>query len=87
MGIALGGVAVGYLQAQGWLDKIPTIGGSKMMTLGLVGYAATRFVRNNHVRMAGFAALAAAAVDFGRVQGGGTSGWDDDGNTGAYAPY
>lgn len=83
--IALGGVVVGYAQSQGLLDKLPAIGGSKMLTLGLAGFAATRFIRNQHVRMAGLAALAAAAVDFGRVQGGGTSGFeDDDGTSGTW---
>lgn len=75
--LALGGIVVGYAQSQGLFDKVPTVMGSKMATIGLLGYAATRFVRNNHVRMAGLAALCAAAVDFGRVQGGGTSGYDD----------
>lgn len=84
VGIALGGAVVGYLQGSGRLDSLPEIGGSKMVTLGLAGYAATRFVRNPHVRAAGLAALAAAAFDFGRVQGGGGThgaepgwGWTD----------
>lgn len=77
VGLALGGAVVGYLQGSGKLDFLPEIGGSKMVTLGLAGYAATRFSRNAHVRGAGMAALAAAAFDFGRVQGGGTSGEDD----------
>jgi hypothetical protein len=80
VGIALGGAVVGYLQGSGKLDFLPEIGGSKMVTLGLAGYAATRFVRNPHVRAAGLAALASAAFDFGRVQGGGTHGdwaWTD----------
>jgi len=71
VGIALGGAVVGYLQGSGRLDSLPEIGGSRMVTLGLVGYGATRFIRNPHVRAAGLAALAAAAFDFGRVQGGG----------------
>jgi len=75
--IALGGAVVGYVYSKGFLDKLPQIGGSKMMTLGLAGWAATRFVKNQNVRMAGLAALAAAAFDFGRVQGGGTSGLED----------
>lgn len=74
VGIALGGAVVGYLQGSGRLDSLPEVMGSKMVTLGLLGYAATRFVRNQHVRTAGVAALAAAAFDFGRVQGGGTHG-------------
>lgn len=80
VGITLGGAVVGYLQGSGRLDFLPEVGGSRMVTLGLAGYAATRFVRNPHVRAAGLAALAAAAFDFGRVQGGGTHGdwgWTD----------
>lgn len=77
MAVALGGLAVGYLQGKGFLDKLPQIGGSKVLTLGLAGWAATRFIKNPTVRTAGLAALAAAAVDFGRVQGGGTSGFED----------
>ena len=77
MGIVVGGMVVGYLQGKGFLDKLPQIGGSKVITLGLAGYAATRFIKNPSVRTAGLAALAAAAVDFGRVQGGGTSGFED----------
>jgi hypothetical protein len=80
VGIALGGAVVGYLQGSGRLDFLPEVGGSRMVTLGLAGYAATRFVRNPHVRAAGLACLAASAFDFGRVQGGGTHGdwgWTD----------
>jgi hypothetical protein len=80
VGIALGGAVVGYLQGSGKLDFLPEVGGSRMVTLALAGYAATRFVRNPHVRAAGLAALAAGAFDFGRVQGGGTHGdwgWTD----------
>lgn len=75
--IALAGAAVGYIQGKGYLDKLPQIGGSKVITLGLAGYLATRFSKNPHLRTAGIAALAAAAVDFGRVQAGGTSGFED----------
>jgi hypothetical protein len=79
VGIALGGAVVGYLQGSGRLDMLPEIGGSKMVTLGLAGWAATRFVKNQHVRAAGLAALAAAAFDFGRVQGGGGTKGEDEG--------
>jgi hypothetical protein len=75
--VALGALVVGYLQGKGFLDKLPQIGGSKVITLGVAGYAATRFMKNPHLRNAGLAALAAAAFDFGRVQGGATSGFDD----------
>lgn len=77
VGIALGGGVAGYLVGSGRLDFLPEIGGSRMVTLGLVGYAATRFSRNHHIRTAGIAALAAAAFDFGRAQGGGTHGDDN----------
>jgi hypothetical protein len=80
MGLTVGGLAVGYLNQKGFLNKLPTIGGSRMMTLGLAGYAATRFTRNSTIRMAGLAALVVAAADFGRVQGGGTSGLDEAGD-------
>jgi hypothetical protein len=77
MGMALGGAVVGYLNQKGYLDKLPKIGGSRMMTLGLAGYAATRFIRQPQIRMAGLAAMVVAAADWGRVQGGGVSGLDD----------
>lgn len=77
MGVAVGALVVGYAQGHGLLDKLPQIGGSKVLTLGIAGYAATRFFKNPSIRQAGLAALAAAAFDFGRVQGGGTSGFED----------
>lgn len=76
-GVAVGAVVMGYAQSKGLLDKLPQIGGSRVLTLGLVGYAATRFSKNPAIRQAGLAALAAAAFDFGRVQGGSTSGFED----------
>lgn len=85
MAIALGGGLSGYLVGSGRLDFLPEIGGSRMVTLGLVGWGATRFSRNQHIRAAGLAALAAAAFDFGRAQAGGTPqgndawGWPDNG--------
>jgi hypothetical protein len=51
---------------------IPEIGGSKLLTMGLVGWAMTKFVSNRWVRLGGTAMLASAAFDWGRVQGGGT---------------
>jgi len=78
--VGFGGLAVGYLDGKGFLDKLPSIGGSKMVTIGLAGYLATRFVRHPQIRAAGLAALAAAAYDYGRKQagGGGASGWGED---------
>lgn len=78
VGIALGGAVIGYLQGSGKLDFLPEVGGSRMVTLGIAGYGATRFVRNPHIRAAGLAALAAAAFDFGRVQGGGGTHGSED---------
>lgn len=85
--IALAGAVVGFLDGKGYLDKLPQIGGSKTITLGIAGYAATRFVRNQHVRNAGLAALAAAAFDFGRVHGGATSGFDGVNGDGGAGPH
>jgi len=77
VGVALGAAVVGYAQGKGFLDKLPAIGGSKVIALGIAGYLATRFTSNPHVRAAGLAAIALAAADFGRVQGGGVSGIDE----------
>lgn len=79
MGLALGGLAVGYLDGKKFLDKLPKLGGSSVVTLGVAGWALTKFSKNQHLRMAGYAAIAVAAFDFGRVHGGGTSGFDDGG--------
>lgn len=77
MGIGVGGLIAGWLTGKGYLDKLPEIGGSKTFTLGLAGYFAQRMSKNHYVREAGIAALAAAAFDVGKVQGGGTSGFED----------
>jgi hypothetical protein len=69
VGIALGGLIVGFMDARGLFNRLPAIGGSRALTLGLAGYAATRFIKNPTVRMAGIAAIAAAAFDFGKVHG------------------
>lgn len=81
-GLLLGAGAVGYANARGLLSMLPTIGGSRMLTLGAAGYAATKLSRNSAVRTAGLAAMVAAAFDFGAKQGGGASGWDIDGGDG-----
>lgn len=78
--MAISGAAVGFAMSKGLLDKLPQIGGSKVLTLGIAGWAATKFVRNSTIKTAGLAALTAAAFDWGRVQGGGTSGIDGDAN-------
>jgi hypothetical protein len=82
MGLAVGGLALGFLDGKGYLDKLPQIGGSKVFTLGLAGYAATRYSSNPMIRQMGMAALTVAAFDFGKVQAGGTSGFDSDGGGG-----
>lgn len=82
--VALGGAIAGYIDGRGLLNALPTIGGSRMLTLGLAGYAATRLSRNPTIRNVGIAAMAAAAFDFGKRQAGGTSGWGDDGGDGGY---
>jgi CHASE2 domain-containing sensor protein len=74
--LAIGGLIVGALDGRGLLNKIPTIGGSRAMTLGIAGYLVTRFVKHPMARNAGLAALAAAAYDYGKVHlgsGGGSS--------------
>ncbi len=82
VGIALGAAAVGYATGKGYLNKLPAIAGSHVLTLGLIGFAATRFIKNPHIRNAGIAALAAAAFDFGRTQASGVSGIDGDDTSG-----
>lgn len=82
--IALGGAIAGYVDGRGMLSFLPAIGGSRMLTLGIAGYAATRLSRNATIRNAGVAAMAAAAFDFGRRQAGGSSGWESDGGDGGW---
>lgn len=72
MPVAMGGAIVGWAGAKGYLASLPMIGGSRMTTLGILGYAALRWSKSKMLRSAGLAAVAAAAFDFGRVQGGGT---------------
>jgi hypothetical protein len=77
VGVGLGALVVGYMSGKGFLDRLPQIGGSRVITLGVAGWAATRFFKNPSVRQAGLAALASALFDFGKVQAGGTSGFED----------
>lgn len=79
MGVVVASAIMGYAKSKGFLDKLPKIGGSEVVTLGAAGFAATRFLKSPALRQAGLAAMAVAAFDFGRVQGGGMSGFDDDG--------
>lgn len=80
LSVALGGLAIGWLDGRGMLNQLPPIMGSRMTTIGIAGYLATRFIRHPSVRAAGLAALGAAAYDVGRKQGGGASasGWGED---------
>jgi len=78
LSLALGAAGMGFAEAKGMLSFLPTIGGSRTLSLALAGYAATRLVRSPMIRAAGYAMLAVGAYDFGRKQGGGVSGWGDD---------
>jgi hypothetical protein len=74
----MGGLIAGWMDARGYFNRLPPIAGSRALTLGLAGYAATRFIKGTSgiqgiIRMAGVAAVAAAAFDYGKVHGmGGT---------------
>jgi len=84
LGVVVGAAVGGFLEGKGLLNKLPAIGGSKVITLAAIGYAATRFSKTPAIRQGGLAALAVAAFDFARVQAGGTSGFDDvEGDGGA----
>lgn len=102
MGMALGGAVAGILDAKGILNRLPALGGSRALTLAAAGYAATRFSKNNTVRMIGLAAIAVGAFDAAKshinaaplppanppAKGKGPSGHDDDsGATGDGGPY
>lgn len=77
--VIIGGLAVGYADGAGFLDRLPAIQGSRDVTLGLLGYAATRMSKNPHVRGAGLAAIGFAAVALGRTQASkGAKGWGGD---------
>jgi hypothetical protein len=69
---------LGYAQAKGMLNKLPTIGGSRAMTLGVFGYALTRLTTNSTARMVGSVAMLVGAFDFGSKQGGGKSALEGD---------
>lgn len=70
--------AVGYAQAKGMLNRIPTIGGSRALSIGIAGYALTRLTRNQTARMVGTVAMLIGAFDFGSKQGGGKSALEGD---------
>ena len=73
-GLGVGGAMLGYLQGAGHLDWVPSVMGSKTIGMGLVGFAATRMVKNKYVREAGAAAVAVAGFEFGREHGSSHSG-------------
>lgn len=74
----LGAAGLGYAQAKGFLNKIPTIGGSRALTIGVAGYAVTRLTSNPTARMVGKVAMLVGAFDFGSKQGGGKSALEGD---------
>jgi hypothetical protein len=74
----LGSAGLGYAQAKGWLNKIPTIGGSRALSIGVAGYAVTRLTTNPTARMVGKVAMLVGAFDFGSKQGGGKSALEGD---------
>lgn len=82
--VAIGGLAVGFADGSGYLDKLPPIAGSRMVTLGVLGWAATRYMRNSSIRAAGLAALGAAAYAVGVSQAKSrTAGHANEGDGGA----
>lgn len=70
MGLGVGGAIAGYVYGKGFLDQLPSIGGSKVNTLAIAGYAATRLSKNKTIRNAGAAAVCFAAFNFGYQQAG-----------------
>jgi hypothetical protein len=69
---------LGYAQAKGMLNRIPTIGGSRALSIGVAGYALTRLTSNSTARMVGNVAMLIGAFDFGSKQGGGKSALEGD---------
>jgi len=77
-GVLLASGAVGYAQAKGFLNKIPTVGGSRALTMGIAGYVLTRLSSNKTARTVGNVAMIIGAFDFGSKQGGGKSALEGD---------
>jgi hypothetical protein len=71
--VLMGAAGLGYAQAKGYLNKIPTVGGSRALTLALAGYALTRLSSNATARQIGSTAMVIGAFDWGAKQGGGKS--------------
>lgn len=83
--VGIGGLIVGYADGAGYLSALPAIQGSRSITLGLVGWYASTHSNNPTIRGAGLAALASAAVEFGRNQARTSKGWGGDGYGQGYA--
>lgn len=78
MATLAGSAALGYAQAKGYLNKIPTIGGSRALTLAIAGYALTKLTNNPTARSLGSTAMVVGAFDWGSKQGGGKSALEGD---------
>lgn len=77
-GALLAAAGLGYAQAKGFLNRIPTIGGSRALSIAIAGYAVTRLTRNPTARQVGSIAMLIGAFDFGSKQGGGKSALEGD---------
>lgn len=80
--LAVGGLALGYADGKGYLNQLPALGGSRMVTIGVGGFLLTK-QRQPWLRAIGYAALGAASYAVGKAQAmaGGTSG---DGGAGPF---
>ena len=76
--VLAGSAGLGYAQAKGWLNKLPTIGGSRALSLGIAGYVVSRFSRNSTIKTLGHSAMIVGAFDWGAKQGGGKSALEGD---------
>ena len=76
IGVGVGGLVLGYADGKGYLNQLPPISGSRMVTIGIAGYLATRWSRNQSIRAAGLAALGAAAYAVGKAQAAGATSGD-----------
>ena len=68
-GVAVGSALLGWAQGSGHLNWVPSIMGSQTIGMGVLGFAATRMIKNKYVRDAGVAAVAVAGFEFGRSHG------------------
>ena len=83
--LAIGGLALGYIDGKGYLNQLPMLAGSRMVTIGVGGFFLTR-TRQPWLRAAGYAALGAASYAVGKSQAaaGGTAGDGGAGDGGGY---